>query len=119
MAAATFKTTLKLKRGLLMRWEEKNPILDAGEPGWASDAGILKIGDGIHSWTELPALTGVNLDEEDIQNAVNRYFEKHPIKIVTDVTLSVAGEAADAGAVREMCIMHNDEVILFGGKATN
>ena len=117
--AATIKTTLKLKRGLLMRWEMKNPVLAAGEPGWASDAGILKIGDGIHPWTELPALTGVDLDEEDIQNAINRYFEKHPLKIVTDTTLSIAGEAADAAAVRELCIMHNDEVILFGGKSVN
>lgn len=117
--ATIIQTTLKLKRGLLMRWETQNPILAAGEPGWASDVGVLKIGDGIHPWTELPALTGVNLDEEDIQAAVNRYLEKHPIKITTDPTLSIAGEAADAAAVREMCIMHNDDVILFGGKSTN
>jgi hypothetical protein len=117
--ATIIKTTFKLKRGLLMRWEETNPILAAGEPGWASDAGVLKIGDGSHPWTELPALTGVDLNEEDIQNAVNRYFEKHPIKIVTDTTLSVAGKAADAAAVRELCIMHDDEVILFGGKSAN
>ena len=117
--ATTIKTILKLKRGLLMRWEMQNPVLAAGEPGWASDAGILKIGDGIHPWTELPALMGVDLNEEDIQNAVNRYFEKHPIKIVTDTTLSIAGEAADAAAVRKLCIMHDDEVILFGGKSAN
>ena len=116
---ATVKTTFQFKRGLLLRWETTNPILTAGEPGWATDANILKIGDGVHPWTELPALMGVDLNEEDIQNAVNRYFEKHPIKIVTDDTLSITGAAADAGAVREMCIMHNDEVILFGGKATN
>lgn len=114
----TIKTTFKLKRGLLMRWEMTNPILEAGEPGWATDTFILKVGDGIHTWNELPALTGVDLNEEDIQNAVNRYFEKHPIKITTDTTLTVAGEAADAAAVRELCIMSNDEVILFGGNST-
>ena len=115
--ATTIKTTFKFKRGLLMRWEETNPVLAEGEPGWAIDAYVLKIGDGIHPWTELPALTGVDLNEEDIQNAVNRYFEKHPIKITTDTTLTVAGEAADAAAVRELCIMSDDEVILFGGKS--
>lgn len=114
---STVKTTFQLKRGLLLRWEMNNPILNAGEPGWATDAYILKIGDGIHSWNELPALTGVNLNEEDIQNAVNRYFEKHPVKIITDTTLTAPGEAADAAAVRELCIMSNDEVILFGGKS--
>lgn len=111
------KTTFQLKRGLLLRWETTNPILAVGEPGWAFDAYILKVGDGIHSWNELPALTGVNLNEEDIQNAVDRYFEKHPVKIITDTTLTHAGEAADAAAVRELCIMSNDEVILFGGKS--
>ena len=116
---ATVTTTFQLKRGLLLRWETNNPILAAGEPGWATDAYILKIGDGIHPWTELPALMGVDLNEEDIQNAVNRYFEKHPVKIVTDDTLSIDGAAADAGAVRKMCIMHNDEVILFGGKSVD
>ena len=74
--ANTVKTTFQFKRGLLMRWEEKNPILNAGEPGWASDVHILKIGDGVHPWTELPALTEVDLNEEDIQKAVERYFEK-------------------------------------------
>lgn len=116
---AIVKTTFQIKRGLLLRWESTNPILAAGELGWATDAYILKIGDGIHPWTELPALMSVDLDEEDIQNAVNRYFEKHLIKIVTDDTLSIAGAAADAAAVRQMCIMHDDEVILFGGKSTN
>ena len=58
-------------------------------------------------------------NEEDIQNAINRYFEKYPVKIVTDETLSIAGAAADAAAVRKLCIMHDDEVILFGGKSTD
>lgn len=117
--ATTIKTTFKFKRGLLMRWEETNPILSEGEPGWAIDAYVLKIGDGIHPWTELPALTGVDLNEENIQNAVNRYFEKYPVKIITDETLSIAGAAADAAAVRKLCIMQDDEVILFGGNSTN
>ena len=115
----TVKTTFQLKRGLLLRWETTNPVLAAGEPGWAMDAYILKVGDGIHPWNELPALTGIDLNEEDIQNAVNRYFEKYPIKFVTDETLSTAGAAADAAAVRKLCIMNNDEVILFGGNSTN
>jgi hypothetical protein len=115
--ATLIKTTIKFKRGSIMRWETMNPVLEAGEPGWATDVFVLKVGDGIHTWKELPSLTGVNLNEEDIQNAVNRYFEKHPIKITTDTTLTKAGEAADAGAVRELCIMSNDEVVLFGGKS--
>ena len=62
----TIKTTFQLKRGLLSRWEMINPILAAGEPGWASDVGILKIGDGITPWNDLPYIDGkreiVNFD---------------------------------------------------------
>ena len=111
--------TIKLRRGLLARWDDVNPVLAEGEPGWATDAYILKIGDGASPWTELPALCGVDLNEEDIQSAVERYFEKHPVHFTTDTTLTQAGQAADAAAVREQCIMSNDDVILFGGNATS
>lgn len=113
------KITYQLRRGIEAAWEKNNPVLATGEPGWTTDTYVLKIGDGIHPWSELPALTGVDLSEEDIQNAVNRYFEKNPVKIITDKTLKIAGAAADAAAVRNLCIMQDDEVILFGGNSTN
>lgn len=113
------KITYQLRRGIEAAWEKNNPVLATGEPGWATDTYILKIGDGIHPWSELPALTDVDLSEEDIQNAVNRYFEKYPVKIITDETLSIAGAAADAAAVRKLCVMQDDEIILFGGNSTN
>ena len=45
--------TIKLRRGLLDRWEQVNPILAEGEPGWAIDAFILKVGNGKLTWKEL------------------------------------------------------------------
>ena len=56
--ATVIKTTFKLRRGQLQEWESKNPILAAGEPGFALDANILKIGNGANTWTELPAING-------------------------------------------------------------
>ena len=35
--------TIKLRRGYLAKWEEVNPILAEGEPGWAIDEYVLKI----------------------------------------------------------------------------
>lgn len=37
-------------------WAFSNPVLQPGEPGYATDTGILKIGDGIRPWTTLPSL---------------------------------------------------------------
>ena len=34
-------------------WLEKNPILLLGELGIENDTGLLKAGDGIHTWSEL------------------------------------------------------------------
>lgn len=83
--------TIKLRRGLLARWEEVNPILAEGEPGWAIDEYVLKVGDGKSRWTELPAINVPDIDPADIEAAVNKYLDQNPIKMETDVTLSVVG----------------------------
>jgi len=85
--ATIVKTTFKLRRGLLSAWTKNNPILAEGEPGWAMDAQILKIGDGVTAWVDLNAVTGV--DPNDIESAVNKYLEEHPITIETDAIIDV------------------------------
>lgn len=39
-------------------WENENPVLGLGEPGFASDVFRLKVGNGALTWKELPWLTG-------------------------------------------------------------
>jgi hypothetical protein len=114
---AVIKTTFKLRRGYEAKWIEVNPILEAGEPGWAIDTHTLKIGDGILRWTELPSLSGIEINPEDVEAAVFKYLEKNPIIIDTDDTLTQAGIPADAAAVREKCVFKTDTLILCGGDA--
>jgi hypothetical protein len=83
--------TIKLRRGVLADWERVNPLLAEGEPGWAIDAFILKIGNGVLRWNDLPAINDIVIDQDDIDNAVEKYLSKNPINIKTDTTLSVAG----------------------------
>ena len=49
----TIKTIFKLRRALESEWEEHNPVLDLGEPGYAYDTRVLKIGDGVTHWNDL------------------------------------------------------------------
>lgn len=56
--ATVIKTTFKLRRGTEAQWEEKNPILALGEPGFASDVNSLKIGNGVKTWRELDYIAG-------------------------------------------------------------
>jgi hypothetical protein len=46
--------TLQLKRGTGTDWTTRNPILAAGEPGFETDTGKLKIGSGSTGWNNLP-----------------------------------------------------------------
>ena len=117
MATEVINTTFQFKRGLASAWQRANPVLAPGEPGWTLDTHILKIGDGITPWNDLDIITGIQIEEADIQKAVKEYLDAHPITIVTDVTLSVAGQAADAKAIRDNCVFSTDCLILSAGDA--
>ena len=115
--AEVVKTTFQFRRGLEAAWERNNPILSAGEPGWTLDTHVLKIGDGVSSWKELEPISGVEISEADIQNAVNKYLEEHPVYVNTDKTLTVAGAPADSASVREQCVFNTDQIIFCAGDA--
>ena len=115
--AEVIRTTFQIKRGLAEAWNRVNPILEAGEPGWTIDTHILKVGDGKTHWNDLTRVGHIQIDESDIQKAVNEYLESHPITIETDATLTVAGQAADAAAVREQCLFNSDQIIFCAGDA--
>lgn len=52
--ATTINATIQFKRGSAARWEELNPVLLSGEPGFEKDTGRFKLGDGITHWKDLP-----------------------------------------------------------------
>lgn len=47
-------TTILLHRRTASAWASANPLLEDGEAGFETDTGLLKIGDGVTSWTSLP-----------------------------------------------------------------
>ena len=115
---ATIRTTFQFKRGLSADLERVNPIIAPGEPVWAVDTGVLKIGSSEEkTWNELKAISDLRINSEDVEAAVNKYLEEHPITIETDATLSVAGLPADAAAVRKNCVFKTDSLILKAGDA--
>jgi hypothetical protein len=108
MATQILRTQFQLKRGLAEAWERNNPILAPGEPGWTLDTHVLKVGDGKTDWKNLEPISGVDISEADIQNAVNQYLKEHPVSVTTDKTLSEVNMPADAAAVREQCVFNTD-----------
>jgi hypothetical protein len=43
-----------LRRGTAAEWTSVNPVLGSGEPGFETDTGRFKIGNGTGTWNELP-----------------------------------------------------------------
>lgn len=51
-------TTIRLRRDTSANWASADPVLAAGEPGYDTTTGMLKVGNGTDSWSELPAIEG-------------------------------------------------------------
>jgi hypothetical protein len=43
-----------LRRDTLVNWTNSNVVLGLGEPSVVSDTGQMKVGDGVHTWNNLP-----------------------------------------------------------------
>lgn len=46
--------TILFRRGFAAEWTLANSLLADGEPGYETDTGLFKIGDGIRRWKQLP-----------------------------------------------------------------
>lgn len=46
-------TRMQQRRGTAAQWATANPVLADGEVGYETDTRIIKIGDGVTSWTAL------------------------------------------------------------------
>jgi len=56
-----------LRRGTAAQWTSSNPTLSAGEPGFETDTGKLKIGNGTSNWNSLEYVTSeFDITEFDI-----------------------------------------------------
>ena len=75
MGTQYLNTQVRLKRGLAEAWARNNPILEKGEPGWATDTKVLKIGDGATHWNDLSYVINVSdyVTEEELRAAIEKY----------------------------------------------
>lgn len=61
------QSLIQFRRGTWNDWKNVNPILESGEPGFETDTGILKIGDGSSTWN---ALTGTGISRSQYTNEI-------------------------------------------------
>ena len=56
MAVNSVSATLLVRQGTAANWVTRNPVLSQGEYGLETDTFLLKIGDGVRTWINLPYL---------------------------------------------------------------
>lgn len=60
---------IQLRKGLRADWLASSVVLANGEPGFATDTGDLRIGDGVHTWSNLPEVTATALTNKVDKNS--------------------------------------------------
>ena len=86
---------IRLRRGTAAQWASANPILAAGEPGVETDTGLLRVGNGVDTFDDLPAyLTTAT-------NPALLTFDPSAFMSISDAALYTGNlNAAAEGAVR-------------------
>lgn len=69
---------IQFRRGNSDFWEDENPILRPGEPGYEKNTRRLKIGDGVTHWRELPYFGGADEVPLELQDHINSQTP-HPV----------------------------------------
>lgn len=122
-------TRIQHRRGTAAAWASANPILTAGEPGYETDTGVEKTGDGSTRWNALPSddarFDGLDTLTAGYGTRLNA-LEAHPVRV--DNTVGRRAFAWDAANSREQLIYGdtgfrdirgamNSTALLDGGKA--
>lgn len=111
---------IQFKRGTAARWAELNLVLEAGQPGFATDENRLKIGDGVTAWKDLPYIgesSVVNVATHfDFPNVgrENVIYKAESEKLLyqwnsTDLKYEVVGEAEISGDLADIKIIHGGD----------
>ncbi len=111
MGTQRIDTTFQIKRGKLSSWESLNPVLSAGEPSYAIDAGIFRIGDGITSWKNLPA---TKIRRDNLYNYSDSYIPVNGEICLVDTPASGLRVKVGDGVTAFALLEYSDTIILMG-----
>jgi hypothetical protein len=79
---------ITFRKGTASEWASANPTLALGEPGYDSTNGILKIGDGITSWSGLSNHNHSSSNITDFNSSVSGLLPVTNIVSGSGITIS-------------------------------
>lgn len=88
---------IQVRRDTAANWTSNNPTLAIGEPGFETDTGKLKIGDGSTAWTGLSYIQGIGLGNivEDLTPQLGGDLDLNAKGITEELTAAVSLVAGD------------------------
>ena len=114
-------TTIKLRRGLSTAFSTNNPVLQAGEPAFATDTGILKIGDGTTAYNSLPSIGA----SPDLSNYVQKtdYASTSAAGVIkvdgSTINIDANGVISSSGSAPSNMVTTNTAQTITGYKTFN
>lgn len=111
MGTQRIDTTFQVKRGKSSSWESLNPVLNAGEPGYATDTGIFKIGDGITPWKNLPT---TKIRRDNLYNYSDSYIPANGEICLVDTPASGLRVKVGDGVTTFALLEYSDTIMLMG-----
>lgn len=90
------QTLIQIRRGTASSWTSNNPTLSAGEWGYETDTGRLKIGDGLTSWTTLPySVIPPNATNLVTNSGIGATFGSNGLPVTISVTGITSSQVTD------------------------
>jgi hypothetical protein len=73
------ETNITIRRGSAQTWETVNPVLNSGELGFDTTNNLVKIGNQVDTWSDLPALSKASPLEVSATYLDNKLVIQTPI----------------------------------------
>lgn len=98
-------TQIQVRRGTASQWTSTNPTLSAGEWGFETDTGKVKIGTGATAWTSLSYIGAGDVTTTGVQTLTNKTLTAPIITLATNAqTASYTLALTDQSKVVEMSV---------------
>jgi hypothetical protein len=96
-------TQIQVRRGTASQWTSANPTLAAGEWGYETDTGKVKIGDGTTAWNSEPYIGAGDVTLTGTQTLTNKTLTAPIITVATNAqTASYTLVLTDQSDIVEM-----------------
>ncbi|AXQ65147.1 minor tail protein [Gordonia phage Schmidt] len=95
---------IQFRRNSSVDAAESNPVLAAGEPGFALDTHTLKVGDGVTAWNDLPSVGGGDVGQlaivwDDLTEDVQQRITAGLTQAQADALYAAVGHTHSIGEV--------------------